>query len=218
MSVALANTTVNLSGKTAVLAEADQSITGLQTFARGASAPFAVPAGAAKVANLDADKLDGYDSAAFQTRIALSNQQGLTTNPLAENFAQCAVAPQVFQTLTLEMELHYFPGAAPSLQLMYAPTTGPQVALLRFDTLVPGSQIYTARVHLRRATPAAGDVGMQVLCTLVTEAGTKLAGGFQGITSWTTPWLLMLQHGGVPAGDSLYWKWSVTLATNSGLP
>jgi hypothetical protein len=63
--VSLANTSANLSGKTAVLAEADQTITGLQSFNRGTGSPFAVNTGAAKVDNLDADKLDGLDGAQY---------------------------------------------------------------------------------------------------------------------------------------------------------
>lgn len=46
------------------IAEAE-TVTGLWTFSRGASAPFAVASGAAKVAYLDADKLDGYEASAF---------------------------------------------------------------------------------------------------------------------------------------------------------
>lgn len=41
------------------------SVTGLVTFSRNPSAPFAVAAGSANVPNLDADKLDGLDSLAF---------------------------------------------------------------------------------------------------------------------------------------------------------
>lgn len=56
-----ANTTAQLSGKTLVTAEGDWTITGLHSYSRGASAPFAVNSGAAVVTNLDADKLDGQD-------------------------------------------------------------------------------------------------------------------------------------------------------------
>lgn len=56
-----ANTTAQLSGKTLVTAEGDWTITGLHSYSRGASAPFAVNSGAAKVSNLDADLLDGQD-------------------------------------------------------------------------------------------------------------------------------------------------------------
>ena len=59
MSVTVLNTTASLSGKTLLKAEDTQTITGAKTFDLGASAPFVVVSGAAKVANLDADKLDG---------------------------------------------------------------------------------------------------------------------------------------------------------------
>lgn len=42
-----------------------ETITGLWTFDRGASAPFAVLSGSAKVTHLNSDKLDGLDSTAF---------------------------------------------------------------------------------------------------------------------------------------------------------
>jgi len=53
-TVAVTNPTSALSGKTLVVAENDQLITGLQTFNRGVQPPFAVAAGAAAVPNLNA--------------------------------------------------------------------------------------------------------------------------------------------------------------------
>lgn len=47
--------------------EASYEQTGLIAFNRGTSAPFSVNSGAAKVANLDADYLDGHDSSYFAT-------------------------------------------------------------------------------------------------------------------------------------------------------
>lgn len=61
-TISILNTSANLSGKTVLTAEADETITGLKTFSRGASAPFAVAVGGGNVANLDADKVDGRDS------------------------------------------------------------------------------------------------------------------------------------------------------------
>ena len=65
MSVSVLNTTAAISGKTIILAESDQTVTGLHTFDRDPSAPFAVSAGSAVVTNLDADKLDGLEAAAL---------------------------------------------------------------------------------------------------------------------------------------------------------
>jgi hypothetical protein len=61
VSVSIANTDANVSGKTVVLAERDHTISGLHTFSRSPSAPFAVASGSAAVTNLDADKLDGQE-------------------------------------------------------------------------------------------------------------------------------------------------------------
>lgn len=67
MSVAVLNTNANVSGKTLLLAENADTITGLKTFDRDPSAPFAVSASSAVVANLDADKLDGQEGTYYRT-------------------------------------------------------------------------------------------------------------------------------------------------------
>lgn len=64
-TISVANTSTNLSGKTLLAAERDNTITGQQTFSRAPSAPFVVQAGSAVVSNLDADKVDGYEAAAL---------------------------------------------------------------------------------------------------------------------------------------------------------
>ncbi len=64
-NVAVTNTTANISGKTLVLAERDTTITGLETFDRDPSAPFAVSANSAVVTNLDADLLDGSEGSEY---------------------------------------------------------------------------------------------------------------------------------------------------------
>lgn len=66
MSVSVTNTDAGLSGKTVDLLESDQTITGLKSFSRSTNPPFAVNSGAAKVTNLDADKLDGQEGAYYQ--------------------------------------------------------------------------------------------------------------------------------------------------------
>lgn len=66
--IAVSNTSSALSGKTLLIADTDATITALHTFSRSTSAPFEVNAGAGNVANLDADKLDGLEGAAYATR------------------------------------------------------------------------------------------------------------------------------------------------------
>lgn len=73
MSVSIANTTSQVSGKTVVIAEGDTTVTGLHTFSRSTSAPFAVNAGAGNVANLDADKLDGQEGAYYTSASNLAS-------------------------------------------------------------------------------------------------------------------------------------------------
>lgn len=55
----VANNAANLTGKTLLAAENADTVTGLLTYDRDPSAPFAVTSGSAKVSNLDADLLDG---------------------------------------------------------------------------------------------------------------------------------------------------------------
>ena len=59
MSITVLNTDAGLSAKTIVNAEDGQTVTGLKTFDRDPSAPFAVSASSAVVTNLDADSVDG---------------------------------------------------------------------------------------------------------------------------------------------------------------
>jgi hypothetical protein len=65
MSITVLNTDAGLSGKTIANLEDGQTVTGLKTFDRDPNAPFAVSAASAVVTNLDADKLDGLEGAAY---------------------------------------------------------------------------------------------------------------------------------------------------------
>lgn len=64
-SASVLNTTAGASGKTLAIIESVANVTGLWTFDRDPNPPFAVSGGSAAVANLDADKLDGVEAAAF---------------------------------------------------------------------------------------------------------------------------------------------------------
>lgn len=69
------NTNANLESKTLLAAENADTITGLKTFDRDPSAPFAVTAASAVVPNLDADKVDGKDATAL---LLLDGTQAMT--------------------------------------------------------------------------------------------------------------------------------------------
>lgn len=64
-TVATLNTDADLSGNTLAVVDTANTITGLWTYDRDPSAPFAVTASSAVVANLDADKLDGVEAASL---------------------------------------------------------------------------------------------------------------------------------------------------------
>ena len=63
--IQVVNTDADLSDNTLLTEENAYTITGLHTFSRSTNAPFAVNSGAAVVANLDADKLDGVEATGF---------------------------------------------------------------------------------------------------------------------------------------------------------
>lgn len=65
MSISLANNAANLTGKTVLATANDNTVTGLITFDRDPSAPFAVSASSGKVTNLDVDLLDGEEGSAY---------------------------------------------------------------------------------------------------------------------------------------------------------
>lgn len=87
-NVAVQNTSASLSGNTLATLEGSQSITGSKTFDLGASAPFVCVSGAAVVANLDADLLDGRHGSAYP--ILASANAFTSTNTFAENVALAA--------------------------------------------------------------------------------------------------------------------------------
>lgn len=71
-TVSVLNTDSGLSAKTLNTLESDQTITGAKTYDRDPSPPFIVTSGSAKVANLDADKLNGSTWGAIAEDIVLA--------------------------------------------------------------------------------------------------------------------------------------------------
>jgi len=73
------------------------TITGLFTFDRDPNAPFAVTASSAVVANLDADKLDGYEASAFPRKTEAATITGVwnMSNGLGIGTAAPATALQI---------------------------------------------------------------------------------------------------------------------------
>ena len=75
--IQVTNTDADLSDNTLLTEENAYTITGLHTFSRSTNAPFAVNSGAAVVANLDADKLDGIEATGF---VKANGSVALTAN------------------------------------------------------------------------------------------------------------------------------------------
>lgn len=83
-TVSIANTSANLSADTLLSAENADTITGLKTFDRDPSAPFAVTASSTVVANLDADKLDGLEGSAYTRNDGGANTGGQVKFPATQ--------------------------------------------------------------------------------------------------------------------------------------
>lgn len=66
------NTSSGINGKTVVVAESPATVSGLLTFSRGTSPPFAVNSGADTVPNLDADLLDGEEGTDYHDATQLT--------------------------------------------------------------------------------------------------------------------------------------------------
>ena len=128
------NTNADLEGRTLVTAEGNYTIDGLHTFDRGTSAPFAVVSGAAKVSNLDADKLDGQTGSYYTS----ASNMDAGTLPIARYIGADPNADRV----------HFWDdsaGAAAFLELVGLAIRGTQLILPR--------TIPNGRLTLTTATP-----------------------------------------------------------------
>ena len=157
MSVTVNNTTASLSGKTLLKAEDTQTVTGLKTFDLGAAAPMAVVAGAAKVTNLDADKLDGQEGAYYQDPANLS-----AVVPIAKGGTGAATAAANLAFIGPASG----GAAAPSFR-----------ALVAAD--VATEQVYSSTGAQNDVAPSAG-ARVVILCTGAAPAITGFTGGAAG--------------------------------------
>jgi hypothetical protein len=217
-TVSLANTSANLSGKTAVLAEADQTITGLQTFSRGTSAPFAVNLNAAKVANLDADKLDGLDGAAYRVWTPLLFASGTSSNTALENLSlidlpvlsvlnvlQVSVSVTSSSVSPVTLELITYDGTTVG-SLLLTGTTGA-------GDLVPNA-VGTFQAQFRML-PSGGLV-MQSLASGSISVGITQVRSFTFGSVWQYANSAVTAHQfvfrkGVMSSGQLSWAWNVWL-------
>ena len=161
--IQVANTDADLSNNTLLTEENAYTITGLHTFSRSTNAPFACISGAAVVAYLDADKLDGIEATGF---VKANGTVALTANWDAGAYE--------IRAQTLEADVST--GTAP---LTIASTT--KVANLNADKLDDQEGSYYLAAGNATGTLAVnrGGTGAATL----TDGGVLLGSGTAAITA-----------------------------------
>lgn len=162
MSVTVQNTTASLSGKTLAILEGSQTFTGQKTFNVGASAPFVVVSGAAKVDNLDADKLDGqtgsyYNDAANLTgQVPTANlQNGVDLNAVCGRLTLTTALPVTTADVTAAGTLYYALYKGNRIAL-YTGSAWQYFTIAQLSIAVPAAanQVYDAFIDYNAGTPA----------------------------------------------------------------
>ena len=161
--IQVTNTDADLSDNTLLTEENAYTITGLHTFSRSTNAPFAVNSGAAVVANLDADKLDGIEATGF---VKANGTVALTADWDAGGYE--------IRAQTLEADVST--GTAP---LTIASTT--KVANLNADKLDDQEGSYYLAAGNVTGTLAVGSGGTGA--TSLTDGGVLLGSGTGAITA-----------------------------------
>ena len=161
--IQVANADADLSGNTLVTEENAYTITGLHTYSRTTNAPFAVVSGAAVVANLDADKLDGIEATGF---VKANGTVALTANWDAGAYE--------IRAQTLEADVST--GTAP---LTIASTT--KVANLNVDKLDDQEGTYYLDPGNLSSAVAVNKGGTGA--TSLTDGGVLLGSGTSAITA-----------------------------------
>ena len=174
--IQVTNTYADLSYNTLLTEENAYTITGLHTFSRSTNAPFAVNSGAAVVANLDADKLDGIEATGF---VKADGTVALTADWDAGGYE--------IRAQTLEADVST--GTAP---LTIASTT--KVANLNADKLDDQEGSYYLAAGNVTGTLAVGSGGTGA--TSLTDGGVLLGSGTGAVTA-----MAVLADGEMIVGD-----------------
>ncbi|ANS04447.1 hypothetical protein [uncultured Mediterranean phage] len=175
-SITVVNANTDLSGNTLITEENAYTITGLHTFSRSTNAPFAVNSGAAVVANLDADKLDGIEATGF---VKANGTVALSANWDAGAYE--------IRAQTLEADVST--GTAP---LTIASTT--KVANLNADKLDDQEGSYYLAAGNVTGTLAVGNGGTGA--TTLTDGGVLLGSGTGAVSA-----MAVLADGEMIVGD-----------------
>ena len=190
--IQVANSDADLSGNTVVTEENAYTITGLHTFSRSTNTPFAVASGAAVVANLDADKLDGIEATGF---VKANGTVALTANWDAGGYE--------IRAQTLESDVST--GTAP---LTIASTT--KVANLNADKLDDQEGSYYLAAGNVTGTLAVGSGGTGA--TSLTDGGVLLGSGTGAITATA-----VLGDGVILIGDGSGDPTTLDVGSSSGI-
>ena len=174
--IQVANTDADLSDNTLLTEENAYTITGLHTFSRSTNAPFAVNSGAAVVANLDADKLDGLEATGF---IKADGTVALSANWDAGGYE--------IRANTFESDV-----ATGTIPLVIASTT--KCTNLNADKLDDQEGSYYLAAGNATGTLAVGKGGTGA--TSLTDGGILLGSGTSAITA-----LGAASNGQIPIGD-----------------
>jgi hypothetical protein len=161
--IEVANTDSDLSGNTLVTEENAYTITGLHTFSRSTNAPFACVSGAAVVAYLDADKLDGIEATGF---IKANGTVALSANWDAGGYE--------IRSNTFESDV-----ATGTIPLVIASTT--KCTNLNADKLDDQEGTYYLAAANVTGTLAVGKGGTGA--TSLTDGGVLLGSGTSAITA-----------------------------------
>jgi hypothetical protein len=161
--IQVANTDSDLSENTLITEENAYTITGLHTFSRSTNAPFAVVSGAAVVANLDADKLDGIQATGF---VKADGTVALSANWDAGGYE--------IRANTFESDV-----ATGTIPLVIASTT--KCTNLNADKLDDQEGTYYLAAGNATGTLAVGKGGTGA--TTLTDGGVLLGSGTSAITA-----------------------------------
>jgi hypothetical protein len=135
---------------------------------------------------------------------------GTNTNPASDNFSGYIGLGDgslgVYDTLCVEIELHYTGGPMIPLSLYWVQSAS--IGIVNLAALGnPSGGVSQSRTYLRRHG------GFDYLMHTLAQgggAGAAQVAGLPTIDGWSKAWALVMNHSGVPAGQALYWKWTVS--------
>lgn len=198
--IAVLNTTSALSAKSLDTLEGDQTITGLKTYDRDPSAPFAVTASSAVVTNLDADKLDGQEGTYYTNM----GNAAAGTLAVARGGTNSATALNSNRAIVSSAGALVEAAAATNGQLLIGSTSAaPVVAAITAGT---GITVTNGAGTITLAATASGVKAYTPTLTSVTTTGET------DVISWTVGANEMAD------GDVLFVDFAVQLRNSTGGP